>query len=226
VDEALPAYLSERKGRAVHVTVPKSGEKKKLLELVEKNIGHSFLKNELKVRDLQASLNLPGPPAIIECFDISHLSGTSMVGSMVQFRNGKPDKKNYRRFLIKSVEGIDDFASIAEVVRRRYMRLANEDAEMPDLIVIDGGKGQLSAAMEVGNELNLTIPVIALAKREEEVYLPGEMLPRRLDEKGMALHYLQEIRDEAHRFAITYNRLLRSRSVSGSRPRSGALRKS
>lgn len=226
VDEALPAYLSERKGRAVHVTVPKSGEKKKLLELVEKNIEHSFLKNELKIKDLQANLNLPEPPAIIECFDISHLSGTSMVGSMVQFRNGEPDKKNYRRFLIKSVEGIDDVASIAEVVRRRYKRLVNEFAEMPDLIVIDGGKGQLSAAMEVENELSLTIPVIAIAKREEEVYLPGELLPRRLDEKGMALHYLQEIRDEAHRFAITYNRLLRSRSVSGSRPRSGSVRKS
>ena len=226
VDEALPAYLSERKGRAVQVTVPKSGGKKKLLDLVEKNIGHSFLKNELKVKDLQANLSLPEPPAIIECFDISHLSGTSTVGSMVQFRNGEPDKKNYRRFLIKSVEGIDDFASIAEVVRRRYKRLAGEGAEMPDLIVIDGGKGQLSAAMEVEKELDLTIPVIAIAKREEEVYLPGEMLPRRLDEKGMALHFLQEIRDEAHRFAIAYNRLLRSRTLTGKKSRPGTRRKS
>jgi len=193
---------------------------------VEKNIEHSFLKNELKVRDLQANLNLPEPPAIIECFDISHLSGTSMVGSMVQFRNGEPDKKNYRRFLIKTVEGIDDFASIAEVIRRRYKRLVEEVAEMPDLIVIDGGKGQLSAAMEVEKELNLTIPVIALAKRKEEVYLPGEMLPRRLDEKGMALHFLQQVRDEAHRFAIAYNRLLRSRTLTGEKSRSGARRKS
>jgi excinuclease ABC subunit C len=145
---------------------------------------------------------------------------------MVQFRNGEPDKKNYRRFLIKSVEGIDDFASIAEVVRRRYKRLVEEGAEMPDLIVIDGGKGQLSAAMEVEKELDLTIPVIAIAKREEEVYLPGEMLPRRLDEKGMALHFLQEIRDEAHRFAIAYNRLLRSRTMTGKKSRSGTRRKS
>ncbi len=226
VDEALPAYLAERKGRAVHVTVPKSGEKKKLLDLVEKNIEHSFLKNELKIRDLQANLNLPESPAIIECFDISHLSGSSMVGSMVQFRNGEPDKKNYRRFQIKSVEGIDDVASIAEVVRRRYKRLVDEGAELPDLIVIDGGKGQLSAAMEVENELRITIPVIAIAKREEEVYLPGETLPRRLDKKGMALHYLQEIRDEAHRFAVSYNRLLRSRTLAGVRTRSGTVRKS
>jgi excinuclease ABC subunit C len=226
VDEALPAYLSERKGRAVHVTVPKSGEKKKLLDLVEKNIEHSFLKNELKVKDLQANLNLPERPVVIECFDISHLSGTSMVGSMVQFRDGEPDKKNYRRFLIKTVEGIDDFASIAEVVRRRYKRLAEEDTEMPDLIVIDGGKGQLAAALGALDGLGLSIPVIALAKREEEVYLPGEMLPRRLDEKGMALRFLQEIRDEAHRFAIAYNRLLRSRTLTGAKSRSGARRKS
>ncbi|MGB9175430.1 MAG: excinuclease ABC subunit UvrC [Methanoregula sp.] len=226
VDEALPSYLSERKGRIVHVTVPKSGEKKKLLELVEKNIGHSFLKNELKMKDLQANLGLPDPPVVIECFDISHLSGTSMVGSMVQFRNGEPDKKNYRRFLIKTVEGIDDFASIAEVVRRRYKRQTEEDGEMPDLIVIDGGKGQLEAALGALDGLGLCIPVIALAKREEEVYLPGEMLPRRLDRKGMALLYLQEIRDEAHRFAIAYNRLLRSRTLTGGKSRSGALRKS
>jgi excinuclease ABC subunit C len=226
VDEALPAYLSERKGKAVHITVPKSGEKKKLLEMVETNIRHSFLKNELKVKDLQANLNLPEPPAVIECFDISHLSGTSMVGSMVQFRNGEPDKKNYRRFLIKTVDGIDDFASIAEVVRRRYRRLGEEEAEMPDLIVIDGGKGQLSSAMAVEKELGLTIPVIAIAKREEEVYIPGEILPLRLDPKGMALHYIQEMRDEAHRFALAYNRLLRSRTLTGRKSPRGAGKKS
>jgi excinuclease ABC subunit C len=226
VDEALPAYLSERKGKAVHVTVPKSGEKKKLLEMVEKNIEHSFLKNELKVKDLQSALNLPESPAVIECFDISHLSGTSMVGSMVQFRNGEPDKTNYRRFLIRTVEGIDDFASIAEVVRRRYTRLTGEEAEMPDLIVIDGGKGQLSAALAVEKELGLEIPVIAIAKREEEIYLPGGMLPLRLDPKGMALHYLQEIRNEAHRFAIAYNRLLRSKKLTGTKSRSRTGKKS
>jgi excinuclease ABC subunit C len=215
VSEGMAGYLSERKGRSVEVTVPKMGEKKKLIELVEKNIGHSFMKNELKVQDLQASLGLERSPEVIECFDISHLSGTSLVGSMVQFRNGAPDKKNYRRFKIRTVEGIDDFASIAEIVKRRYQCLIEEKMLFPDLIIIDGGKGQLTAALGALDCLGLDLPVIALAKREEEVYLPGEMLPRRLDEKGMALHFLQEIRDEAHRFAIAYNRLLRSRSLTG-----------
>jgi excinuclease ABC subunit C len=226
VSGGMAGYLSERKGRSVQVTVPKIGEKKKLIELVWENIGHAFMKNELKVKDLQASLGLVQVPAVIECFDISHLSGTSMVGSMVQFRDGAPDKKNYRRFRIRTVEGIDDVASIAEIVKRRYSRLIEENASFPDLIIIDGGKGQLAAALGALEELGLKIPVIALAKREEEVYLPGEMLPRRLDEKGMALHVLQEIRDEAHRFAIAYNRLLRSRTLTGEKSRSGARRKS
>jgi len=219
VDEALAGFLSERKGKSVQLTVPKIGEKKKLLDLVEKNLEHAFLKHELKVKDLQASLGLTDSPDVIECFDISHLSGTAMVGSMVQFRSGIADKRNYRRYKIKTVEGIDDFASIAEVVKRRYDRLIREDAEMPDLIIIDGGKGQLSAAGDTLRDLDLTIPVIALAKREEEVYLPGTVLPRLLDKHGMALHYLQEIRDEAHRFAIAYNRLLRKKTtIPGTAP--------
>jgi excinuclease ABC subunit C len=215
VDPALAGYLSERKGKSVRVTIPKAGEKKKLLELVGKNIEHAFLKHELKVQDLQASLDLPDPPQIIECFDISHLAGTAMVGSMVRFSNGVPDKKNYRRFKIKTVEGIDDFASIAEIVRRRYQRLISEEQELPDLIIIDGGKGQLAAAIDALQALGCPVPVIAIAKREEEVFVPGEILPRRLDEKGMALRYIQEIRDEAHRFAITYNRLLRKKELLG-----------
>jgi excinuclease ABC subunit C len=211
VDTALGDYLTERRGRCVQITVPKIGEKKKLLDLVHTNIELSFRRGALKIGDLQTALDLPDTPHVIECFDISHLSGTSMVGSMVQFRDGAPDKKNYRRFRIRTVEGIDDFASIAEVVKRRYQRLSMEDAEMPDLVVIDGGKGQLSAALDVLNGLNVAIPVIALAKREEEVYLPGETLPRHLDPKGMALRYLQEIRNEAHRFAVAYHRLLRGK---------------
>ena len=215
VGTALAGYLSERKGKSVQVIVPKIGEKKKMLELVEKNIEHAFLRDVLKVKDLQARLELPDPPSVIECFDISHLSGTSMVGSMVQFRDGTPDKKNYRRFRIRTVDGIDDFASIAEVVKRRYIRLVGEGAEMPDLIVIDGGKGQLSAAQDALHSLGVEVPVIALAKRREEVYLPGEMLPRQLDPKGMGIRYLQEIRNEAHRFAIAYHKLLRSKWVVG-----------
>jgi excinuclease ABC subunit C len=221
VDNALAGYLSEQKGRIVQVTVPKIGEKKKLLDLVEKNIGHAFLKNELKVKDLQATLDLPDAPEVIECFDISHLSGTSMVGSMVQFRGGVPDKKNYRRFKIKTIEGIDDVASIAEIVKRRYHRLIEENTDLPDLIIIDGGKGQLSSALAALQGLDLVIPVIAIAKREEEVYVPGEMLPRQLDPKGMALRYIQEIRDEAHRFAIAYHTLLRRKTMTGGRTRTG-----
>jgi excinuclease ABC subunit C len=194
VDTALGDYLTERRGRCVQITVPKIGEKKKLLDLVHTNIELSFRRGALKIGDLQTALDLPDTPHVIECFDISHLSGTSMVGSMVQFRDGAPDKKNYRRFRIRTVEGIDDFASIAEVVKRRYQRLSMEDAEMPDLVVIDGGKGQLSAALDVLNSLNVAIPVIALA-----------------DPKGMALRYLQEIRNEAHRFAVAYHRLLRGK---------------
>jgi excinuclease ABC subunit C len=215
IDDALTGYLSERKGRTVLVTVPKIGDKKKLLDLVEKNIGHAFLKNELKVKDLQATLDLPDPPEVIECFDISHLSGTSMVGSMVQFRNGVPEKRNYRRFKIKTIEGIDDPASIAEIVKRRYHRLLEENTDLPDLIIIDGGKGQLSAALDVLQGLDLVIPVIAIAKKEEDIYVPGEMLPRKLDPKGMALRYIQEIRNEAHRFAIAYHTLLRRKKMTG-----------
>lgn len=215
VDPVLIDYLSQRKGSAVQVTVPKIGEKKNLLELVKKNIEQAFLRDELKVRELKAALGLPDNPSVIECFDISHLSGTSMAGSMVQFRNGKPDKSNYRRFRIRTVESIDDLASIGEVVKRRYSRLVRDGAHLPDLVIIDGGKGQLSAALEALASIGLSLPVIAIAKREEEVYVPGGMLPLRLDRKGVALHYIQEIRDEAHRFAVAYHRLIRKRRAVG-----------
>jgi excinuclease ABC subunit C len=215
VDPALAGYLSERRGSAVQVTAPKIGGKKRLVELVNKNISHAFLRDEVKVQELRAALVLPVSPAVIECFDISHLSGTSMVGSMVQFLGGRPDKNNYRRFRIRTVAGIDDPASIAEIVKRRYQRLAAEGTRMPDLILIDGGRGQLSAALDALRSLGLEIPVIALAKQEEDVYLPGEVLPRRLDEKGAALRYLQEIRNEAHRFAVSYHRLLRKKRMVG-----------
>ena len=214
VGDAVAEYLSGRRGRTVAPAVPKAGDRKKELDLVAANIDHVFLNDSLKVSDLETALGLPSPPSVIECFDISHLSGTSTVGSMVQFRNGKPDKGNYRRFRIRTVDAIDDFAAMSEVVNRRYARLAKEGETMPDLIVVDGGKGQLSSATGALRGLNLDIPVIALAKREEDVYVPGEILPHRLDKKGLALRYLQEIRNEAHRFAITYHRLLRSRGMA------------
>jgi excinuclease ABC subunit C len=213
-DPALAEFLSLKKGKQVDIIVPQRGEKRQLLDLAQKNLEIAFFRDALKGAELGTALNMAHPPSVIECFDISHLSGTAMVGSMVQFRDGKPDKSNYRRFKIKTVEGIDDFASIAEVVKRRYRRLTDEHAPFPDLVIIDGGKGQLSAAQEALAGLGVTAqPVIAIAKREEEIYMPGDSLPLRLDRKSIALRYIEEIRDEAHRFAITYNRLLRKKKI-------------
>ena len=187
-----------------------------LLDLAQKNLEVAFFRDTLKSVELAAALNLPFAPSVIECFDISHLAGTAMVGSMVQFRDGKPDKSNYRRFKIKTVEGIDDFASIAEIVKRRYRRLVEEHAPFPDLVIVDGGKGQLTATREALASLGVTGQlVIAIAKREEDIYVPNDDLPLRLDKKSIALRYVQEIRNEAHRFAITYNRLLRKKKIVG-----------
>jgi len=213
VNDALIAFLSRRKERKVRITIPRRGDKKKLLDLVGKNVEIGFFGDRLKLKELEKALMLPEPPEIIECFDISHLSGTSMVGSMVQFRNGKPDKRNYRKFKIRSVDWIDDFAAIAEVVRRRYSRLLREGGEFPDLIIIDGGKGQLSSALEELEKLGIKIPLIAIAKREEEIYVPRVSSPLLLKKGDKTSLFIQEIRDEAHRFAIAYNRLLRKKKV-------------
>ena len=212
---ALAEFLSLRKGRRVRVTAPQRGDKKNLLDLARKNLETAFFRDALKAGELGIALSLGRTPSVIESFDISHLSGTAMVGSMVRFRDGKPEKGSYRRFRIRTVEGIDDVASIGEVVGRRYRRLTEEGAPLPDLVIIDGGKGQLAAARGVLQSLGVSIPVIAIAKREEEVYVPDAVLPLRLDRKGIALRYIQEIRDEAHRFAIAYNRLLRKKTVVG-----------
>ena len=166
-----------------------------------------------ELTSLKTHLQLQDIPEVIECFDISHLSGTSMVGSMVQFRNGKPDKSNYRRFRIRTVEGIDDTAAIREIVRRRYYRVKMEDINYPDLVLIDGGRGQLNAALTALRELNMQLPVVAIAKQFEELYLPGLSMPLKLNQKNTALQFITEIRDEAHRFAITYNRLLRKKEL-------------
>ena len=144
---------------------------------------------------------------------MSHLSGTSTVASMVQFKNAKPDKSNYRRFKIRSVEGIDDFAAIREVVRRRYKRLKKEKQNMPDLVIIDGGLGQLNSALNEIEKLELKIPVISIAKKLEEIYTPGLNFPISLDKKSKAQKLIQEIRDEAHRFAISYSKLLRKKEM-------------
>jgi excinuclease ABC subunit C len=166
-----------------------------------------------EAEQLQRALGLEHTPNRIECFDISNIMGNHSAGSMVSFANGKPDKSNYRRFKIKTVKGIDDFQSIAEVVRRRYSRLKNEGLPYPDLIMIDGGKGQLAAAVAALKELQIEIPIISLAKREEEVFLPSKRMPIILSKDSLGLKLLQRVRDEAHRFAVKYHTHLRDKGV-------------
>jgi excinuclease ABC subunit C len=160
-------------------------------------------------------------PAIIEGFDNSNIQGTNPVASMVRFLNGMPDKKNYRRFKIKTVIGADDFASMKEVVSRRYSSLIRKNEKLPDLILIDGGKGQLAMASLALNELDLKIPIISLAKQNEEIYQPHKDKPLVLSRNSAALRLLQSIRDESHRFAITYHRLLRGKAFLNTSSSSG-----
>ncbi|MES2307576.1 MAG: excinuclease ABC subunit UvrC [Verrucomicrobiota bacterium] len=161
------------------------------------------------VLELQKALQLAEPPKIMECFDISNISDNHKVASMIHFENGLPEKSQYRKYRIVGVKGQDDFASIAEAVRRRYSRVLQENLEKPGLIIVDGGKGQLSSAVEELKQLNLTqIPIIGLAKENEEIYLPARSFPIILPKSSGALKLLQRIRDEAHRFANKYNELL------------------
>ena len=208
----------------VTVTLPKIGDKKKLIDLSIKNI--LFYKKEKlnetreskkqsnKVLEiLQEDLQLKELPLHIECFDNSNIQGSNPVASMVCFKNGKPSKKDYRKYHIKTVVGPDDFASMYEINHRRYKRLLEEKAPLPDLIVIDGGKGQLNAACTALKDLGLygEIPVIGIAKRLEEIYYPEDPYPLHIDKKSPSLSLLQKIRDEAHRFAITFHRNARSK---------------
>jgi len=211
--EALVSYLADKRGGPVKIIVPQKGEKKDLLELVKKNVEKLYKEDELNLQDLREKLGLDKMPKVIECFDISHIQGSDSVGSMVRFLDGKPDKSNYRRFKIKTIEGIDDPAMIGEVVGRRYRRLKDEKKEFPDLIVIDGGRTQLSAAHRELQKLSLRIPIIGLAKRMEEIYFPGLAEPQRFDHKTRAIKLLQNIRDEAHRFAVKYHKVLRSKRI-------------
>ncbi|KAF1078414.1 excinuclease ABC subunit UvrC [Methanogenium sp. MK-MG] len=212
-DDAIPEYLSVQKGKKVRITVPRRGDKKDLLEIVSRNIETTFFGGEEKVNFLQRRLRLPEPPQVIECIDISHYAGSAMVGSLVQFRYGMPDKRNYRRFRIRSVEGIDDVAAIREVVHRRYSRIAKENGEFPDLVIIDGGKGQLHAAGDALKDLNISIPLISVAKREEEIFVPHFPHPLPIKKNEKVSLFIQEIRDEAHRFAVTYNRTLMKKRI-------------
>ncbi len=213
VGDDVAAFLSRE--RKVSVTIPKIGPKKQLLDLVDRNIEVTFFGELAKLEDLQQKLRLHELPRVMECFDISHLSGTGTVASMVQFRMGKPFKSEYRRFRIRTVAGVDDFASMEEVVTRRYRRLLAENGQLPDLVVIDGGMGQLQAAMRALASLGVRLPIISLAKRFEEVYVPGRSIPYRFGTREKAVQLLQAIRDEAHRFAITYQKLVRKKKFLG-----------
>ena len=233
--EILEKWLTTRTGSKVSFVVPKIGEKAKLLAMCKANA--KFLLDELKLRRmqkedflprsvqaLQRDLRLAKSPRRIECFDISHIQGTDTVASMAVFEDGKPRKNDYRKFKIRTVEGTDDFASMREVVERHYSRLLEAHEVFPDLIVIDGGKGQLSSAVEVLERLGLrskesskskvqssNLQIIGLAKRLEEVFLPGASDPQSIPKTSSGLRLLQRIRDEAHRFAVTYHRVLRTK---------------
>ena len=207
-------------------TVPQIGDKKKLVDMSLRNA--LYLKKEKEIdreeqkakknkvlHIMQENLRLLTYPKIIECFDNSNFQGTDPVASMVRFVDGKPYKKGYRHFNIKTVTGPDDFASMKEIVGRRYKRILEEEGEYPQLIIVDGGKGQLSSACEALQELGLygKIPIIGIAKKLEEIYYPEDPLPLLISKRSPALMLIQKIRDEAHRFAITFHRLKRSKST-------------
>ena len=228
------AWLEERRGSGVSLRVPKRGSKRRILETAAANAVQEFNRHRLRrhtdhnararaLNDLQESLGLPQPPLRIECYDISTIQGTNTVASMVVFEDGLPRKSDYRRFKIRTIEGQDDFASMEEVIRRRLTAyLAERDlpvgergrfAYPPSLIVVDGGVGQLGRTVAVIEELGLDIPAVGLAKRLEEVYLPGADEPVVIPKGRESLYLLQRIRDEAHRFAITYHRKLRGKRM-------------
>ena len=177
--------------------------------------GPSGLSRERELEDLKKKLGLKNLPRRIEGFDISNISGHYAVGSMVSFYNGSPDKNNYRRFRIKSFQGIDDYKMLAEVVRRRYTRLVREGQALPDLLLIDGGKGQLLSASGELKKLNLDLPLAGIAKKEEHVYASGRGRPLNFSKDAPALNLIRRVRDEAHRFALAYHHLLRKKALIG-----------
>jgi excinuclease ABC subunit C len=216
--------------KELQITVPKIGDKKKLLELSQKNVEYYKLqkkKDEISkvrkqtpaeriLRQLQTDLQMDRAPMHIECFDNSNIQGTNPVSSCVVFKNAKPSKGDYRHYKVKTVEGPNDFASMEEVVFRRYRRLLEEEQPLPQLVIIDGGKGQLSAAMKSLETLGLVgkMTVIGIAKRLEEIFFPGDSVPLYINKKSESLKLIQQARNEAHRFAITFHRDLRSKEFT------------
>ena len=246
-EDLITEWLRDLRGGAVRFTRPQRGDHKRLIDVVAANASQGLAQYRVKwlndsdvtmkaTEELQEELSLPMPVRRMECYDISHIQGTNTVASMVVFEDGRPKPAHYRRFRIKTVDGVDDFESMREVIRRRFKRLgaartaqAAEDAQakksgewsgsqdtwgiLPDLVLIDGGKGQLSAALEVFLGLGLEdIPLASLAKENEEIFVPHTPEPIMLPRESQALYLVQRIRDEAHRFAITYHRNLRSKS--------------
>ena len=227
----LEAFLSDKRGSHVRLHVPQRGERRELMALATRNAGETLAREQARwladqgktlaaLEQLADALNLPGPPMRIECYDISNFQGAESVGSMVVFEEGKPRTGEYRRFRIRSVTGPNDFASHQEVLRRRFRltKTGDEGSDeerrwaMPDLVIVDGGKGQVSAAKEVLDELGLhDLPLAGLAKEREELFLPSVADPILLPPTSSALYLVQRLRDEAHRFAITYHRDLRSK---------------
>jgi excinuclease ABC subunit C len=224
--EIIVPFEIEDQLENVLFVVPKQGDKKKLLDLSYKNLKY-YQRDKQKQRDsvnperyanqkliqLQKDLHLKASPEHIEGFDNSNIQGTNPVASCVVFKNGKPAKRDYRHFKIKTVEGPDDFASMEEIIYRRYKRLKEEEQDLPQLIVIDGGKGQLNAAVKSLKALNLygKIGIIGIAKKLEEIYFPGDSIPLYLDKNSSSLKLIQQVRNESHRFGLLFHRQLRSK---------------
>jgi excinuclease ABC subunit C len=226
--EALEELLTERRGRKTEIHTPRRGPKRAMLELAATNARHSF-EARFRVRKptaravqeaLQDALGLPEAPSRIECFDISHTQGDETVASMVVWQDGRMKKSDYRKYIIRSVGGVDDFASMREVVTRRYTRVRHEGGPMPGLVLVDGGVGQLHAAAEALEALGvINQPLAAIAKREECIYVLGqESEPVRLDRFSPVLHLVQTVRDEAHRFAVTFHRARRGKRFLEKKP--------
>lgn len=227
-DEVVVAATPEVEMPEVTFTVPRRGDKAKLLEVSQRNARqvrvddlkhmakhHPEQRLEKTLERMKADFRLSELPRHIECFDNSNIQGTNPVASCVVFKNAKPSKRDYRHFNIKTVEGPDDFASMREVLTRRYTRLMQEGEELPQLVVVDGGKGQLSAAVEALDSIGLRgkIAVVGIAKRLEEIYFPGDSVPLYIDKNSESLRIVQQLRDEAHRFGITHHRDRRSKSA-------------
>jgi len=227
--ETLAEVLSEQRGKAVVVHCPQRGDKRAMVDMAMRNARQQFAEKRMKekargdaVQEMQKALRLPVPPERIECFDISTIQGSQTVASMVVFTNGQPDKARYRRFSMKTVDGQDDFASMREVLLRRYRR-AIEENDLPSLVLIDGGKGQLNVAVTALKDLGLDdVPVVSIAKSRdqdsggrspERFFLPGRSNPVILDQKGPVVWLAAQVRDEAHRFAITYHRKKRGKTM-------------